>query len=464
VIEYTIRGIIRITVGFLLLCFALDALGQYVTLTGQMQGANGLPASNNVISFEPSQIFFIPGTNTTQQVGNLYGSGAPTGTCAISSQFYTDNSTTPPSLYQCIYGVWLYVGTQGSGTITSVGISVPSWLTVTGSPVTSNGTIAITGTSEASNLFLASPNGSSGAMTPRAIVSADLPPTITSNTTGNASTATAFTSTPTLCPTGYSPTGILPNGNATGCAASTGTVTSIGMTVPSILTVDPSTITSSGTFALTLSSEPAYSVLNNATSSSNTPGFTDSPMVNNITAIGTVSGGNVAAGTLGTATSSANYNSQNLQAVGSYYNASTLAAASDSWSFQNVLGTGTSPTSTLTIGHTGTAGISSVSIPYPTTLAGLTVTGITNTFTSALIASTLTAGQCEDGVSGTITALSTTASFSVGLYDATSPSNLQFLEPFAYNLNGTLYWSVCNVSTASQAVLASTYINIKVIN
>jgi hypothetical protein len=464
VIEYAIRVIIRITVGFLLLCFALDASGQYVTLTGQMQGANGLPASNNVISFEPSQIFFIPGTNTTQQVGNLYGSGAPTGTCVVSGQFYTNNSTTPPSLYQCIYGVWVYVGTQGSGTVTSVGISVPNWLTVIGSPVTSNGTIAITGTSEASNLFLASPNGTSGAMTPRAIVSADLPSTIAANTTGNAATATALASTPTLCSTGYSPTGILANGNATGCAASTGTVTSIGITVPTILSVTPSTITSSGTFALTLASQPAYSILNNATSSSNTPGFTDSPVVNNLTVLGTLSGGNVATGVLGTATSSANYNSQNLQAVGSYYNASTLAAASDSWSFQNVLGTGTSPTSTLTIGHTGTAGISSVSIPYPTTLAGLTVTGVTNTFTSALIANTLTAGQCEDGVSGTITALSTTASFSVGLYDATSPSNLQFLEPFAYNLNGTLNWSVCNVSIASQAVLASTYINIKVIN
>lgn len=354
-IEYAIRVIIRITVGFLLLCFALDASGQYVTLTGQMQGANGLPASNNVISFEPSQIFFIPGTNTTQQVGNLYGSGAPTGTCVVSGQFYTNNSTTPPSLYQCIYGVWVYVGTQGSGTVTSVGISVPNWLTVIGSPVTSNGTIAITGTSEASNLFLASPNGTSGAMTPRAIVSADLPSTIAANTTGNAATATAFASTPTLCATGYAPTGILPNGNTTGCTAydiagaadtaqanasvyaasaqnnaetyaaalapvaaggtsgyvwtsqglsaspiwaapAAGTVTSIGITVPSILAVDPSTITTSGTFALTLASEPAYSVLNNATSSSNTPGFTDSPIVNNLTVVGTLSGGNIATG------------------------------------------------------------------------------------------------------------------------------------------------------------------------
>jgi hypothetical protein len=363
VIEYTIRGIIRITVGLLLLCFALNAAGQYVTLTGQMQGANGLPASNNVISFEPSQMFFIPGTNTTQQVGNLYGNGAPTGTCAVSGQFYTNSSTTPPSLYQCIYGVWVYVGTQGSGTVTSVGISVPNWLTVSGSPVTNNGTITITGASETSNLFLASPSGSAGAMAPRAILSADLPPTIAANTTGNAATTTALASTPTLCATGYSPTGILPNGNATGCAASTGTVTSVGITVPSMLAVTPSTITSSGTFALTLASQPAYSVLNNATSSSNTPGFTDSPVVNNLTVLGTLSGGNVATGVLGTATSSANYNSQYLEAVGSYYNASSLPVA-DTWSFQNMLGSGTAPTSQLILTHSGSSGAASVLIPY----------------------------------------------------------------------------------------------------
>lgn len=34
-----------------------------------------------------------------------------------------------------------------------------------------------------------------------------------------ATTAAAFASTPTLCSSGYSPTGILPNGNATGCQA-----------------------------------------------------------------------------------------------------------------------------------------------------------------------------------------------------------------------------------------------------
>jgi hypothetical protein len=68
----------------------------------------------------------------------------------------------------------------GSGTVTSVALTVPSWLTVSGSPITTSGTLAITGTSESGNEFLASPNGSAGAMTPRAIVPADLPVATTS--------------------------------------------------------------------------------------------------------------------------------------------------------------------------------------------------------------------------------------------------------------------------------------------
>jgi hypothetical protein len=70
----------------------------------------------------------------------------------------------------------------------------------------------------AQNQVLASPNGSTGALTVRAIVAADIP-TLNQNTTGNAATATALASTPTLCTTGQAPTGILANGNATGCAA-----------------------------------------------------------------------------------------------------------------------------------------------------------------------------------------------------------------------------------------------------
>jgi hypothetical protein len=60
--------------------------------------------------------------------------------------------------------------------VTSVGASVPSWLTVSGSPVTGSGTLAITATTgQTQNQFIATPNGSAGAVGLRSIVAADLP-------------------------------------------------------------------------------------------------------------------------------------------------------------------------------------------------------------------------------------------------------------------------------------------------
>ena len=72
-------------------------------------------------------------------------------------------------------------GGNPAGTVSSVGLTMPPWLAVSGSPVTAAGTIAVVGASQPANLFLASPSGSGGAMTPRAIAGADLPlPTATS--------------------------------------------------------------------------------------------------------------------------------------------------------------------------------------------------------------------------------------------------------------------------------------------
>ncbi len=62
-----------------------------------------------------------------------------------------------------------------AGTVSSVGLVMPSWLSVSGSPVTAAGTLAVGGAPQAANLFLASPSISGGAMAPRAIVGADLP-------------------------------------------------------------------------------------------------------------------------------------------------------------------------------------------------------------------------------------------------------------------------------------------------
>ncbi len=64
----------------------------------------------------------------------------------------------------------------GAGTVTSVAATVPSVFSISGSPVTTTGTLAIDwATGQTQNRVLASPNGSSGAVALRALVGADLP-------------------------------------------------------------------------------------------------------------------------------------------------------------------------------------------------------------------------------------------------------------------------------------------------
>lgn len=81
-------------------------------------------------------------------------------------------------------------GGGGSGTVTSVALAAPAIFTVTGSPITTSGTIALTLVSESANTFFAAPDGSAGTPVFRAIVAADIP-TLNQNTTGTASNITA---------------------------------------------------------------------------------------------------------------------------------------------------------------------------------------------------------------------------------------------------------------------------------
>ena len=66
------------------------------------------------------------------------------------------------------------VATGGNGTVTSVGLSLPSIFSVTNSPVISAGTLTATLASQAANRFFASPNGTSGTPTFRSLLAADL--------------------------------------------------------------------------------------------------------------------------------------------------------------------------------------------------------------------------------------------------------------------------------------------------
>lgn len=67
----------------------------------------------------------------------------------------------------------------GSGSVTSVGLSLPAIFTVTNSPVITSGTLTATLVSQSANQVFVAPNGSSGAPTFRSLVAADIP-TLTS--------------------------------------------------------------------------------------------------------------------------------------------------------------------------------------------------------------------------------------------------------------------------------------------
>lgn len=68
------------------------------------------------------------------------------------------------------------INTKGTGTVTSVGLSLPSIFTVSGSPVTTSGTITASLANQNANLVFASPtSGSPATPTFRSLVAADLP-------------------------------------------------------------------------------------------------------------------------------------------------------------------------------------------------------------------------------------------------------------------------------------------------
>jgi hypothetical protein len=118
---------------------------------------------------------------------------------------------------------------SGSGSVTSVGLSLPAQFSVANSPVTNSGTLTATWTSQAGHSFLAGlDSASTGTPTFRAIAADDLP-TLNQSTTGNAGTASASDHSPTQCSSGNFSTG-----NTTAWAANCAQVqySQIGGTAP----------------------------------------------------------------------------------------------------------------------------------------------------------------------------------------------------------------------------------------
>jgi hypothetical protein len=119
-------------------------------------GVNGLTCDPS-ITINTTQHTLNVGTLPTNHV-TIGALGTPT--------LWTFDTTSPATA----------LASLGGGSVSSVGLTVPSWLTVAGSPITTSGTLAVTPTAaQTANQFIATPDGSTGPVGLRTIVPGDLP-------------------------------------------------------------------------------------------------------------------------------------------------------------------------------------------------------------------------------------------------------------------------------------------------
>lgn len=135
------------------------------------------------------------------------------------------------------------------GTVTSVGLSLPSFLTVSGSPVTSSGTLTATLASQSANTFLAAPGGAGGTPTFRQILYSDI------EVTGGYLLGRGSAGTGPMQAIAVG-SGLQISGGQLETTGG-GSVTSVDLTAPAIFSVSGGPVTSSGTLALSLATQAA---------------------------------------------------------------------------------------------------------------------------------------------------------------------------------------------------------------
>lgn len=136
-------------------------------------GATANAIANGTVTLTASTTNFVYANATTGAV-SVNTTGFPagsiplynivTGTTTVTS--YTDERSYQPSA----------VTPSGAGTVTSVALAAPAQLTVTGSPVTTSGTLTLAWANQNANYVFAGPtSGSAAVPTFRALVPADYP-------------------------------------------------------------------------------------------------------------------------------------------------------------------------------------------------------------------------------------------------------------------------------------------------
>lgn len=232
-----------------LLWAAALAWGQGGAITGQVINNSGYPAAN-----VPVRVCGYTSTgNPCTPLSTIYAD--PYLSSPIGNPTATDNygnySFFVPTGYYIVQIVpssgvtYSYlVSSSGSASVYSVGLTMPAIFTVTGSPITGGGTLAVTLASQAQDLVFASPASGSGLPSFLALTTAYLPFTYTGSTSKLATAS------------GVLVTGDGGKWDASGNLVDTGgpagTVTSIGLTTTApFLSIGSSPVTGNGSISLT---------------------------------------------------------------------------------------------------------------------------------------------------------------------------------------------------------------------
>ncbi len=327
-----------------------------------------------------------------------------------------------------------------SGTVTSVSASVPSFLSLTGSPITSSGTLAIT----YSGTPLPVLNGGTGVTTSTGSGSNVLStlPTLTNPLTNSLGIQGSTSGTISILPqaiagtynfnlptTAGTPGQVLTSAGGvsapmTWSNVGSGTVTSVGLAVPAFLNVSGSPIVSNGTITVGLSGTPLL-IANGGTSSTTATGTGSVVLQNSPTLTGTLNCGRIlAAASIFPSASVHGYFFNNTDSAGPVYvngfNFPNVPVGTDMYTGTGIGLTGALPATLVGFHYrTGATSFASLSV-YGCTVPLVTdVTGqvrvqanipSTSTTTGSLLVTGGIGATGAINAAGAITTTSTTAS------------------------------------------------------